>query len=324
MFVDYVKVYVKAGDGGNGCVAFRREKHVPKGGPSGGDGGSGGNIIVKADSNLFTLQDLKYHKTYIAKRGGHGEGSQRHGKDAEDVIIRVPLGTAVSDADTNHTIADFTEDGKEIVVAKGGKGGLGNVHFVTSTNRAPRYATPGKKGEGKNLVFELKLMSDVGLIGLPNAGKSTLISKLSAARPKIADYPFTTLAPNLGIVKYGNYRSFTMVDIPGLIEGAHKGKGLGLRFLRHIERTKILAFLIEIVDPDPLSTYNLLSKELKSYLPELENRPRILVFTKNDLSDEIPNPKINGIDVVSISALTGKGLDEFIKKIVEFLDKSTI
>ncbi|MBN2602152.1 MAG: GTPase ObgE, partial [Candidatus Marinimicrobia bacterium] len=246
MFVDWTKVFIKSGDGGKGCVAFRREKHVPKGGPSGGDGGHGGDVILQVDPNIFTLQDIKYHKSYKAKNGGSGQGARKHGLDAESIIIKVPRGTVVIDEDSNQVLADLAEQNSSVIIAAGGKGGRGNATFATSTNRAPRYCEMGLPGEEKNLIFELKVISDVGLVGFPNAGKSTLISKISAAKPKIADYPFTTLTPNLGIVKYGSYRAFVMADIPGLIEGAHQGKGLGHRFLRHLERTRILVFLIDI------------------------------------------------------------------------------
>jgi len=320
MFVDYAKVYLKAGNGGNGCVAFRREKHVPKGGPSGGDGGKGGTIIVTADSNLYTLQDLKYHKSYRAGHGRPGQGARKSGADGRDVEIKVPIGTVVLDAESGHKLADFSQDGQHFVAAKGGRGGRGNATFVTPAKRAPRYAQPGEAGEERNLFFELKVFSDLGLVGLPNAGKSTLISKLTSAKPKIASYPFTTLIPNLGIVKYGEYRSFVMADIPGLIEGAHHGKGLGHRFLRHLERTRVLAFLIEISDPDPRATYELLNRELNQYQQQFEGKPRLIVLTKADLGTEPADLSLpDDIPVISISAVSGKGLEPLVNTVIRML-----
>ncbi len=320
MFVDWTKVYVKSGDGGKGCVAFRREKHVPKGGPSGGDGGCGGDIIIRVDNNLFTLQDIKYHKSYKAKNGGAGQGSRKTGKDAQSVIINVPPGTVIKDSGA--VLADLTKEDNSMIVAIGGKGGRGNANFATSTNRAPRYAEQGIPGEEQNLVFELKVISDVGLVGFPNAGKSTLISKLSAARPKIASYPFTTLIPNLGIVKYGTYRSFVMADIPGLIEGAHQGKGLGHRFLRHLERTKALVFLIEATEEDIIGQYQILNAELDKYLDIFSNKPRIIALTKTDIISKIELPEISKIDVVPISAINGDGLNNLVEKIVKLLGQN--
>ncbi len=320
MFVDWTKVYVKSGDGGKGCVAFRREKHVPKGGPSGGDGGCGGDIIIRVDKNLFTLQDIKYHKSYKAKNGGAGQGSRKSGKDAQSVIINVPPGTVIKDSGA--VLADLTREDNSLIVAIGGKGGRGNANFATSTNRAPRYAEQGIPGEEQNLVFELKVISDVGLVGFPNAGKSTLISKLSAARPKIASYPFTTLIPNLGIVKYGTYRSFVMADIPGLIEGAHQGKGLGHRFLRHLERTKALVFLIEATEEDIIGQYQILNAELDKYLDIFSNKPRIIALTKTDIISKIELPEISKIDVIPISAINGDGLNNLVEKIVKLLGQN--
>jgi GTP-binding protein len=247
-FVDYVKIHVKAGDGGRGCVSFRREKYVPRGGPDGGDGGRGGHIILKATKELNTLLDLKYQREYKAERGEHGKGSNKHGRNGEDKIIFVPVGTLVKEAETETVIADLDYDGKEVIVAKGGRGGLGNSHFATATRQAPKFAQPGEKGAEKQLILELKLLADVGFIGLPNAGKSTLISLISSAKPKIADYPFTTLVPNLGVVKLEDFRSFVVADIPGLIKGAHRGAGLGFQFLRHVERTSILLHLVDVSD----------------------------------------------------------------------------
>ena len=319
MFVDYTKVSVQSGSGGKGCVAFRREKFVPKGGPSGGDGGRGGDIIVKVDHNLNTLQDIKYHKSYKAQNGEPGQGGLKSGADGAPVIIRVPKGTLIRDELTNEILADLVEDNQEVVIARGGKGGRGNAHFATPTKQTPRYAEPGLPGEKKSLIFELKLFSDVGLIGLPNAGKSTLISKITAARPKIADYPFTTLTPNLGIVKFGDYKSFLVADIPGLIEGAHQGKGLGFRFLRHLERTKVLAFLIEATDPEPERTYQTLNTELVKYLSTFENKPRFIVITKIDLVQELPTLKFDNLPIVPISAVTGEGLELFIQQSLKLL-----
>lgn len=320
MFVDFTTLKVKAGDGGRGCVAFRREKFVPKGGPSGGDGGKGGDVIVRVDHNLNTLQDIKYRKSYKAESGENGRGGLKHGSDGASVIIPVPLGTVIKDAKTQKIIVDLVAENQEAVIARGGKGGRGNAHFATSTKQAPRIAEPGLPGEEKELILELKLFSDVGLVGLPNAGKSTLISKLTAARPKIAAYPFTTLTPNLGIVKYGEYRSFLMADIPGLIEGAHTGKGLGIRFLRHLERTKVLAFLIEATDPDPQKTYHTLNNELNQYIEDFRLKSRFIVLSKCDLVMQIPTVAIDNLPVVAISAVNGNGLEDFILTAVRFLD----
>ncbi|MCK4716417.1 MAG: GTPase ObgE [Candidatus Marinimicrobia bacterium] len=322
LFVDWTKVFVKSGAGGKGCTAFRREKHVPKGGPSGGDGGRGGDIIIRVDNNLFTLQDIKYHKSYKAKNGGAGQGSRKTGQDAKPVIINVPPGTVISDKDSGVILADLAKKNDSFIVAIGGKGGRGNANFATSTNRAPRYAEQGIPGEEKNLVFELKVISDVGLVGFPNAGKSTLISKLSAARPKIASYPFTTLVPNLGIVKYGTYRSFIMADIPGLIEGAHQGKGLGHRFLRHLERTKVLVFLIEATEKDIIAQYQTLNAELDKYLDIFSDKPRLIALTKTDIISEVNLPQISKIDVIPISAINGDGLNNLVDKIVKLLGQN--
>ncbi|MCI0449064.1 MAG: GTPase ObgE [Chlorobi bacterium] len=330
MLIDNVKITIKSGDGGNGCVSFRREKYVPKGGPNGGDGGNGGDVIFKADNSLSTLIDFKYRRIYKAQNGKHGMGGDKTGRNGEDIIILVPCGSIIKDASSGEVLADLTENGETFTAAKGGKGGRGNSHFATSTNQAPRNAEPGKKGEEKEIEIELKLIADVGLVGLPNSGKSTLISKISAAKPKIADYPFTTLQPNLGIVKYKDFQSFVVADIPGLIEGAHKGKGLGIRFLKHIERTKVLVFLIDSTlaseKENKTEDYDTLVNELKSYDKKLLDKPRIICLSKIDaLTDEQKKPlnKIKfkegktkeekskeKIPVLKISSLSGENLNK--------------
>ncbi len=311
MFIDYAKIEVKAGQGGSGCVSFRREKHVPHGGPNGGDGGNGGNILVKADRNMHTLLDFRYKKNYKAKRGMHGMGDGKHGKGAPDLIIRLPLGSVVKEAQTGTVICDLVEPQQEFVIAKGGRGGRGNARFSTSTNQSPRDWEVGSAGEEKTIELELKLLADIGLVGLPNAGKSTLLSVISAARPKIADYPFTTLKPNLGIVRYKEFQSYVVADIPGLIEGAHEGKGLGYRFLKHIERTHALAFLIEISDKDPQKTFNVLLNELSSFSKIIIQKPYIIIFTKSDIGKrKQKNQKFQkAIEVLEISAVTGENIE---------------
>lgn len=289
MFIDRVKIKVKAGDGGNGVTAFRREKFVPRGGPSGGDGGVGGSVWMEADEGLNTLLHLRYNPEHKAERGKHGEGSNRHGKDGEDIVVKVPPGTQVFDATSEELIFDFTEAGQRFLAAKGGKGGWGNSHFATSTKQAPKYHYDGRPGQEKELQLELKLIADVGLVGFPNAGKSTLISVISAAKPKIADYPFTTLEPNLGVVNVGEYKTFVVADIPGLIEGASTGAGLGDRFLRHVERTKLILHLVDVSSlsgRDPVSDYEIINEELKNYDEELARRPQIVVATKIDSLDD--------------------------------------
>lgn len=321
-FVDYVKIYVKAGNGGKGCVSFRREKYVPKGGPNGGDGGRGGHVIIKASSELNTLLDLRYQREYKAQKGQYGMGKNMHGKDGEDMIIYVPIGTIVKDTDTLEIIADLDKQDAQVIAAKGGRGGQGNSHFTTATRQAPRFAQPGEPGEEKNLLIELKLLADVGLIGFPNAGKSMLISVISSAKPKIADYPFTTLIPNLGVVKLKNYRSFVVADIPGLIEGAHKGSGLGFNFLRHVERTSILLHLVDVSDvleSDPVDDLEKINNELKLYSSKLLKKPQAVVGTKTDIAikgerlDKLSKHcKKNKIDFFPISAVTGKGIEKLI------------
>ncbi len=328
MFIDYAEIEVEAGKGGDGAVTFRREKYVPKGGPSGGNGGSGGSVIVKAYHNLSTLLDFRYKKNYKAGDGDPGGSSLKDGKNGKDVIIKVPVGSIIKDKETGKTIIDLDEDGKEIVAAKGGKGGKGNSNFATPTNQAPRFAEDGKPGEKKKLILELKLIADVGLVGFPNAGKSTLISKISAAKPKIADYPFTTLEPNLGIVRYKEFESFTVADIPGIIEGAHEGKGLGLKFLRHIERTRILLFLIDITSENYQEGYNVLLNELKRHSKKLAAKTKIVSLSKADLLEEselkkIQKKKIENADspVFIFSSVTGYGLQSLVDYLWKQLKK---
>jgi len=325
MFIDYAVIEVEAGKGGDGAVAFRREKFVPKGGPSGGNGGRGGSIILKAHHNLNTLLDFRYKKKYKADNGDAGGTSLKDGKKGENIIIKVPVGTIIKDFNTGKILFDLDKDKKEITLAKGGKGGKGNSNFATPTNRTPRYAEPGKPAEHNKIILELKLIADVGLVGFPNAGKSTLISKVSAARPKIADYPFTTLEPNLGIVNYKEYKSFTMADIPGIIEGAHTGKGLGHKFLRHIERTRILLVMIEVTSENCNEDFKVLLGELKNYSTRLTNKKIIVSFSKADLVDEesikkISKHKFDGVnkEPLVFSSVTGYG----IKKLLDLLWKT--
>ena len=324
-FVDYVKIYVKAGDGGRGCISFRREKYVPRGGPNGGDGGRGAHVILKATDELNTLLDLRYQREYRAEKGQHGMGKKMHGKNGKDLIIYVPVGTVIRDADTEDILVDLDRQGMETLVAKGGRGGLGNAHFATPTRQAPRFAQPGEMGETRNLILELKLLADVGLIGLPNAGKSTLLSVISSARPKIADYPFTTLTPTLGVVKLENFRSFVVADIPGLIEGAHKGIGLGFQFLRHVERTSIILHLVDISDTgegDPVENFEKINKELELYSPELVRKPQTVVGTKLDIA--VNKKRLNileeyckagAIDFFAVSAITKKGIRQLLSHV---------
>ncbi len=312
-------------------TAFRREKFVARGGPSGGDGGRGGDVWLEADEGLNTLLHLRYNPEHKAERGRHGEGSNRHGKDGADATVRVPVGTQVIDTETDGIVFDFTEPGQRFLAAKGGRGGFGNAHFTTSTNRAPRYHQTGTDGEEHELQLELKLIADVGLVGFPNAGKSTLISVISAAKPKIADYPFTTLEPNLGVVDVGDYKTFVVADIPGLIEGAHEGAGLGDRFLRHVERTKLILHLVDVSSlsgRDPVEDYEIINRELANYNVDMSERPQIVVATKIDALDEPERLEAlrvraekDGTPFLAISSAANKGLKELVSKVMRSLDE---
>ncbi len=316
-FIDYVKINGRSGAGGAGSIHFRREKHVAKGGPDGGNGGQGGNIVLKGNKQLWTLLHLKYQKHVIASPGGNGEGGCRTGADGKDVILEVPIGTIAKDSESGEVLLEITEDGQTAVLLAGGRGGLGNINFKTATNQAPRVAQPGEPGQDRWFILELKILADVGLVGFPNAGKSTLLSKVSAAKPEIADYPFTTLTPNLGVVRYREDRSFVMADIPGIIEGAAEGRGLGIRFLRHIERNPVLLFMIPSDSKDIHKEYNILLNELKKYNPELLDKKRLLAITKsdmldNELKEETRNELKKKVSIpwIFISSYTQKGIDE--------------
>jgi GTPase len=322
MFIDEATIRVKAGDGGNGCVAFRREKYVPRGGPSGGDGGKGGDIIMESSERHNTLVHFRFNPEYKAERGRHGEGAKKTGRDGADIVLKVPVGTIVYDHDTGQLVHDFAHADDSIVIARGGRGGRGNAQFKTSTHQAPREHEDGRPGEERALRLELKLLADVGLVGFPNVGKSTLISRISAARPKIADYPFTTLEPNLGVVVVGDMPheiSFVVADIPGLIEGAHQGAGLGIQFLRHIERTRLLVHLIDVSDasgrPDPVRDFSVIMEELTSFGAGLESKPMMLVASKCDVANKGKVAKLKryakaqGLELVAISAITGEGIE---------------
>ncbi|MDR0845324.1 MAG: GTPase ObgE [Tannerella sp.] len=327
-FVDYVKIYCRSGKGGRGSSHFRREKYIPRGGPDGGDGGRGGHIYLRANRNLWTLLHLKFERHIIATTGEGGSGKRSSGKDGEDRIIDVPCGTVVYDANTGEYICDVTADGQTVMLLKGGKGGRGNVHFKTSTNQAPRYAQPGEPCQERMVILQLKLLADVGLVGFPNAGKSTLLSVVSAAKPKIANYPFTTLEPNLGIVNYRDNRSFVMADIPGIIEGASEGKGLGLRFLRHIERNSLLLFMIPADAADIRHEYEVLDSELVKYNPGLADKNRVLAITKSDLLDNelqeaIAQELPEGIPAVFISSVTQHGIMELKDLLWQELNRET-
>ncbi|WP_206810977.1 GTPase ObgE [Paradesulfitobacterium ferrireducens] len=328
MFYDQAKIYVKGGDGGAGAVAFRREKYVPEGGPSGGDGGRGGSIILVADEGLRTLVDFRYKRHYKADRGKHGEGKNMHGKGGEDLVLRIPAGTLIKDAETGEILADLTENGQKVVVARGGRGGRGNARFLSNTNKAPTLAENGEPGEERWLLLELKLLADVGLVGFPNVGKSTLISQVSAAKPKIADYPFTTLVPNLGVVDFEDGESFVIADIPGLIEGAHTGAGLGHEFLRHTERTRLILHVLDISgseNRDPLEDFRIIREELRLYSPYLAERPMLVVANKMDIPGAEDNlerlrASLNDqYEIFAVSAATGDGLEPLMFRIKELL-----
>jgi len=326
-FIDTAWINVKAGDGGAGHISFRREKYVPKGGPDGGNGGNGGSVILEADRQLGTLLDFTYKRKYKAQDGARGGKSNCTGRSGDDIVIRVPAGTVVTDRETGEHIADLTNDGDRVILAKGGRGGRGNSEFVTSVNQAPRMADTGTPGEERSVDLELKLLADVGLVGFPNAGKSTLIASISAARPKIADYPFTTLVPNLGLVRAGEYRSFTVADIPGLIEGAHEGKGLGIQFLRHIERTAVLLFLIDVASEDPERDLATLRRELEQYAEHLLDKPWLVRMTKADTltPDEraviAESPFVQTHGATLISAVAKDGTNELIQELWHYVEK---
>lgn len=329
-FIDEVKITVKSGDGGRGGLSFRREKFIPRGGPDGGDGGAGGSIILCVDEGLGTLLDLRYNNQYRAKNGAPGMGKTMHGKNGESLVIKVPPGTLVYDAETEELLCDLTRSNQEEVLLKGGQGGRGNARFATSTNRAPRHFQTGTPGEERKLRLELKLLADIGLVGLPNAGKSTLISAVSAARPKIADYPFTTLIPNLGVVSYGGYKSFVMADIPGLIEGASEGQGLGTRFLKHVERTDLFLHLVDISSMqsgDPEENFAIINRELQRHSPELAAKTQLVAITKIDITEVREQVEQyrqlfeqQGYRVFALSAVTGEGLRELVRELGEVLE----
>ncbi len=326
MFIDEATIHVKASDGGDGCISFRREKYVPRGGPDGGDGGGGGSIILQANSRIKTLLDFKYKTHFKAPRGEDGKGKNKTGKSGGDLTIKVPCGTVVYDKETGDQIIDLTQEGQSVAIARGGRGGRGNQHFATATRQAPRIAEPGGPGEKKTLKLELKLIADVGIIGCPNAGKSTLLSRISSAHPKIAAYPFTTKSPNLGVITVGDWGSFVAADIPGLLEGAHAGTGLGDKFLRHIERTRLLIHVIDaagVDGRDPVQDYHTINKELKYHSKELAKRPQIIAANKMDLPQAKENvPRLKKElkqEVFPISGVTGEGIDKLIKETAKLL-----
>ncbi len=330
MFIDRAKIFVRGGDGGNGCVAFRREKFVPKGGPAGGDGGRGGHVILVADGGLRTLVDFRYRVHYRAPRGQHGRGKGMHGRDGEDLLVRVPVGTVVRDAGTGEILADLVAQGQQVVVARGGRGGRGNIHFATPVERAPERAEPGRPGEERWLELELKLLADVGLVGMPNAGKSTLLARVSAARPKVAAYPFTTLVPHLGVVRVDEGRSFVLADIPGLIAGAAAGAGLGHGFLRHIERTRVLVYVLDTAGTegrDPVDDLKALREELRLYNPELVTRVQVVAANKMDLPESEEGLERlraafgESYEIFPVSGLTGAGVDRLVWRLAELLDR---
>jgi GTP-binding protein len=322
-FVDHVRIYFRSGKGGNGIVHWRREKYVPKGGPDGGDGGRGGHVILEGDVQMWTLLDLKYRKHVHAEDGKNGEGARRSGRDGKDTVLKVPLGTVVNDAETGEFLGEITEDGQQLIVLPGGHGGKGNFNFKSATNQTPTYASPGGEAVERVLELELKVLADVGLVGFPNAGKSTLLATITAAKPKIADYPFTTLVPNLGIVKYRDFQSFVVADIPGIIEGAHEGKGLGHQFLRHIERNSVLLIMVAADSPDPLAEYRTLLDELEAYNPELMTKERLVALSKTDiLSPEDLKTTLSRLKkaigakkVISFSAVTGVGIKDLLDRL---------
>jgi GTP-binding protein len=325
-FIDSATIHVKAGDGGVGCVSFRREKFIPKGGPNGGNGGRGGDIIIRANRQLNTLLDFRYKTKYQAPRGEHGLGYDKTGKSGEHIVLEVPTGTLIRDLGTGEIFGDLLDDGQELVIAKGGRGGRGNGEFATSTNQAPRQFEQGAPGEEREIELELKLLADVGLVGFPNAGKSTLISVISAAKPKIADYPFTTLVPNLGIVRIDTGKSFVVADIPGLIEGAHIGKGLGIQFLRHIERTKVLVFLVEATSENPRADYKVLLNELKLFNKDLPKKPKIIVLTKVDIVDEkalksLKKISFGKVPTFLISSVSSVGIKKLVAEMWKAISK---
>lgn len=324
MFVDRARIKVKGGAGGNGCMSFRREKYVPRGGPDGGDGGNGGDVVIVADSRLDSLLDIQFHSTWRGEPGGHGSGQKRHGKNGDEVEIRVPPGTVVYLWEDDLPLAELLEEGQRFVASRGGRGGRGNARFATSTNRAPRFAEKGEPGDEIEYRLELKTIAEVGLVGLPNAGKSTFLAAATAAMPKIADYPFTTLSPNLGVAYLSDYRRLTLADIPGIIEGAAEGKGLGHDFLRHIERTKVLLFLIDLGDPDPAATRAVLESELEQYAPAMLDKPRVYVLNKSDIQENRERFKSVARDFSEpflISAATGEGVPEVLEHLWQIVDR---
>ena len=324
MFVDHVKLYIRSGSGGNGCKSFRREKFVPFGGPDGGDGGNGGDVVCVVEPHLATLLDHRYQQHANAGRGEHGKGKNRTGSNGEDYTLKVPPGTVVKDARSGDILFDLTDIGDRVVIARGGRGGRGNARFATSIDRAPERVEPGRSGVDLEIEFELKLIADVGLVGHPNAGKSTLLSRISAAHPKIADYPFTTLQPNLGIVPYEDFGSFVVADIPGLIEGAHEGKGLGFQFLRHIERTRVLLFMVDVSSPDPEGDLEVLRGELEHFSPALLKKPWLLAATKIDAipKEERAITRIGGLEAIPISSVSGEGLPGLLHALGEIVKDS--
>jgi GTPase len=325
MFIDFVKIHVLAGVGGSGCMSFLREKFVEKGGPNGGDGGRGGSIVMRANKNLHTLRDFNYSREYKARRGQHGMGSNRHGKKGDDIILEIPVGTIVRDVQKDQILVDFTQDKQEYVVAKGGRGGKGNARFVTATHRSPREWEVGFPGEERELELELKSIADIGFVGFPNAGKSTLLARISKARPKIANYPFTTLEPNLGIVSYKDFYSFIVADIPGLIEGAHEGKGLGHQFLRHIERTRAIAYILDITEQDPQEQLQTLNNELRSYSNLLVKKPSIIILNKIDIAgDELELNLQNDEKIIKISAVTGENVAQLIEALFNLIKEAEL